>query len=155
MCTSNWCHNQLPCNEQINTTTTTIPSSQNQWIWLKPRTNSEFDIPIGCRILRYDRGKILVKDDDNRESWVTPDQVIHKHMSATLLIDDNYISISTFRITYQQMIFMFPFILFLLFFIPYDAQWTPPDLQTNAHHVNWWCGWHDYAWRSTGTFHTT
>lgn len=58
---------------------------QNQWIWLKSRTSTEFDIPIGCRILRYDRGKILVRDDDNRESWVSPDQVYISHISQPKL----------------------------------------------------------------------
>lgn len=30
---------------------------------------------MGCQILRFDRGKALVRNDDGDESWIKPDQV--------------------------------------------------------------------------------
>lgn len=36
---------------------------------------AEFTVPMGCQILRFDRGKALVRNDDGDESWIKPDQV--------------------------------------------------------------------------------
>lgn len=35
----------------------------------------EFTVPMGCQILRFDRGKALVRNDDGDETWIKPDQV--------------------------------------------------------------------------------
>lgn len=48
---------------------------KGQWVWIKPQKNSEFATPIGCQILRFDRGKALIRNDEGDESWIKPDQV--------------------------------------------------------------------------------
>lgn len=49
---------------------------KGQWVWIKPQKNSEFATPIGCQIVRFDRGKALIRNDEDEESWIKPDQVI-------------------------------------------------------------------------------
>ncbi|XP_059618501.1 unconventional myosin-VIIa-like isoform X2 [Phlebotomus argentipes] len=59
------------------------------WVWIKPPSNGEFDIPIGCKIVRTDRGKTLVCDDDDQESWVNSDQVLKgMHLSSQKGVED-------------------------------------------------------------------
>lgn len=48
---------------------------KGQWVWIKPPKVSEFATPIGCQIIRFDRGKVLIRNDDGHESWIKPDQV--------------------------------------------------------------------------------
>lgn len=48
---------------------------QGQWVWIKPQKNSEFATPCGCQIIRFDRGKALIRNDDGEETWIKPDQV--------------------------------------------------------------------------------
>lgn len=48
---------------------------KGQWVWIKPPKVSEFATPIGCQIIRFDRGKVLIRNDDGDESWIKPDQV--------------------------------------------------------------------------------
>lgn len=48
---------------------------KGQWVWIKPPKMSEFATPIGCQIIRFDRGKVLIRNDDGDESWIKPDQV--------------------------------------------------------------------------------
>lgn len=51
---------------------------KGQWVWIKPPKVSEFATPIGCQIIRFDRGKVLIRNDDGDESWIKPDQVSKK-----------------------------------------------------------------------------
>lgn len=53
---------------------------KGQWVWIKPQKNSEFALPIGCQIVRFDRGKALIRNDEDEESWIKPDQVIYKRL---------------------------------------------------------------------------
>lgn len=48
---------------------------KGQWVWIKPQKNSEFATPSGCQIIRFDRGKALIRNDDGEEAWIKPDQV--------------------------------------------------------------------------------
>lgn len=52
-----------------------VHSTKGQWVWIKPQRNAEFATPIGCQIVRFDRGKALIRNDDDEESWIKPEQV--------------------------------------------------------------------------------
>lgn len=64
-------------------------SLQGEWVWLNPITAGEFSIPIGCRVLRTDKGKTLICDDEEKESWVTSDQILKPmHLTSQRGVDD-------------------------------------------------------------------
>ncbi|KAK7597849.1 hypothetical protein V9T40_010074 [Parthenolecanium corni] len=46
------------------------------YIWIEPITGREFDVAIGARVVSTEGKRILVKDDDGREIWLTPERRI-------------------------------------------------------------------------------
>uniref|UniRef100_A0A1L8E5D6 Putative myosin class v heavy chain n=1 Tax=Nyssomyia neivai TaxID=330878 RepID=A0A1L8E5D6_9DIPT len=57
-------------------------SQHSDWVWVKPSASGEFKIPIGCKIVKTDRGRTLVCDDDGQEEWIPSDFVL-KGMHST------------------------------------------------------------------------
>jgi hypothetical protein len=53
-----------------------LPSVQGEWVWVKPTTQD--DLPFAGKVLRTDKDRTLVMDDDNREVWVSKSQVNHE-----------------------------------------------------------------------------
>lgn len=49
---------------------------KGQWVWIKPSKNSEFATAIGCQIVRFERGKVLIRNDEEEENWIKTDQVV-------------------------------------------------------------------------------
>lgn len=46
------------------------------WIWVKPLLSKEpQEIPFAAKILSGDKDKLLVADDEGRESWISKNQV--------------------------------------------------------------------------------
>ncbi|XP_055711139.1 unconventional myosin-VIIa-like isoform X2 [Phlebotomus papatasi] len=62
---------------------------QGDWVWIKPPSNGEFDIPTGCKIVRTDRGRTLVCDDNDHEYWIPSDQVLKgMHLTSQRGVED-------------------------------------------------------------------
>lgn len=57
---------------------------QGEWIWIKPQIIDEFAIPIGCQIVKFDRGLILVRNSDGHEKWITTDHVSKSYLRNIL-----------------------------------------------------------------------
>ncbi|KOC63304.1 Unconventional myosin-VIIb, partial [Habropoda laboriosa] len=55
---------------------------QGDYIWIEPISGREFDVAIGARVISAEGRRIQVKDDDNKEQWLTPERRI-KAMHAT------------------------------------------------------------------------
>lgn len=53
------------------------------------QANGEFDVPTGCQVLRTDKGKILVRDDEKTEAWIAQEQVIkNMHLTSQRGVED-------------------------------------------------------------------
>lgn len=52
------------------------------YIWIEPISGREFDVAIGARVISAEGKRILIKDDDGKEVWLTPERKI-KAMHAT------------------------------------------------------------------------
>ncbi|GLG96071.1 Myosin-VIIa [Gryllus bimaculatus] len=63
--------------------------TSSNFLWVKPTTNDEFDVPIGVRVVSSDSKKMLVKDDDGKEFVVKPDAVLKAmHTSSIEGVED-------------------------------------------------------------------
>lgn len=63
--------------------------ARGQWVWIKPQKNSEFATPIGCQIIKFDRGKALVRFNEKEECWIKPDQIIKSmHITSVYGVED-------------------------------------------------------------------
>ncbi|XP_046401684.1 myosin-VIIa isoform X2 [Ischnura elegans] len=56
--------------------------TRGDYIWIEPVTGQEFDVAIGARVISAEGRRIQVKDDDEKEQWLTPERRI-KAMHAT------------------------------------------------------------------------
>uniref|UniRef100_A0A348G641 Myosin VIIa n=1 Tax=Odontomachus monticola TaxID=613454 RepID=A0A348G641_ODOMO len=56
--------------------------TRGDYIWIEPISGREFDVAIGARVISAEGRRIQVKDDDNKEQWLTPERRI-KAMHAT------------------------------------------------------------------------
>ncbi|XP_075211513.1 unconventional myosin-VIIa ck [Lycorma delicatula] len=56
--------------------------TRGDYIWIEPVSGREFDVAIGARVVSAEGKRILVKDDDGKEVWLTPERRI-KAMHAT------------------------------------------------------------------------
>ncbi|XP_051159362.1 myosin-VIIa [Leptopilina boulardi] len=56
--------------------------TRGDYIWIEPISGREFDVAIGARVVSAEGRRIQVKDDDNKEQWLTPERRI-KAMHAT------------------------------------------------------------------------
>lgn len=62
---------------------------QGEYIWVKPVTNGEFDIPVAGKILSIDSKRIKVKGDDNDESYISHQQVLKiMHITSVKGVED-------------------------------------------------------------------
>lgn len=65
---------------------------QGEWVWVKPATKDIYELPFAGKVLRTDKEKSLVLDDDDKEVWVANSQVSNKRsgmgQSITRLIAD-------------------------------------------------------------------
>lgn len=50
--------------------------TRGDYIWIEPISGREFDVAIGARVSSTEGKRILVKDDDDREIWLTPERRI-------------------------------------------------------------------------------
>ncbi|KAF5288574.1 hypothetical protein FQA39_LY15353 [Lamprigera yunnana] len=59
------------------------------YIWVKPSSNDPYDVPIGGKILSADSKRVLIKNDDGKEIFISVQQ-IHKAMHSTSImgVDD-------------------------------------------------------------------
>ncbi|XP_055683305.1 unconventional myosin-VIIa-like isoform X4 [Lutzomyia longipalpis] len=57
-------------------------NQHSDWVWVKPSSSGEFKIPVGCKVVKTDRGRTLVCDDDGQEYWIPSDQIL-KGMHST------------------------------------------------------------------------
>ena len=64
-------------NNNMNHFSTNFPlsSKQSEWVWVKPSTKEIYDLPFAAKILRTDKEKSLILDDDDQEVWITNNQV--------------------------------------------------------------------------------
>ncbi|BES88965.1 Myosin-VIIa [Nesidiocoris tenuis] len=56
--------------------------TRGDYIWIEPISGREFDVAIGARVISAEGKRILIKDDDGKEVWLTPERKI-KAMHAT------------------------------------------------------------------------
>lgn len=43
---------------------------QGDYVWIKNNLKSEFDVPVGCKIVNIDKKKIQIRDDDGTVSII-------------------------------------------------------------------------------------
>ncbi|KAG5883060.1 hypothetical protein JTB14_010448 [Gonioctena quinquepunctata] len=59
------------------------------YIWAKPSTNGEFDIPIGGKIIAFESTRIKIIDDDGNETYISNRQVLKSmHISSVKGVED-------------------------------------------------------------------
>ncbi|XP_023014143.2 myosin-VIIa [Leptinotarsa decemlineata] len=59
------------------------------YIWAKPLMESEFNIPIGGKIVAIESTRIKIQDDDNRQSYISNRQILKKmHISSIKGVED-------------------------------------------------------------------
>lgn len=51
-------------------------------MWVAPTNQGEFDVPFAAKIMKLDKNRILILDDDGMETWISP-KVVVKAMHAT------------------------------------------------------------------------
>ncbi|CAH1276800.1 unnamed protein product [Diabrotica balteata] len=60
-----------------------------EYIWAKPVTNGEFDIPIGGKIVGVEASRVRILDDDGKESYISNQQVLQSmHVSSIKGVED-------------------------------------------------------------------
>ncbi|XP_050309593.1 myosin-VIIa-like [Anthonomus grandis grandis] len=52
------------------------------YVWVKPITNGEFDVPIGAKIISIEPKRVKILDDDENQEYVSHQQLL-KHMHVT------------------------------------------------------------------------
>lgn len=58
-------------------------------VWIKPREEHEFSVPIGCQVIRSERNKTLVRDDDGKEFWIPEKDILRTmHITSQKDVDD-------------------------------------------------------------------
>lgn len=55
---------------------------QGEWVWVKPATKDVYDLPFAAKILRTDKEKSLVLNDDGQEIWISNQQVSNFRWNA-------------------------------------------------------------------------
>lgn len=61
--------------------------AQGEWVWVKSPSQ---DVYAG-KIVRTDKEKTLILDDDNQEQWISNNQVIHRLLLyGVFQIDNNF-----------------------------------------------------------------
>lgn len=55
-------------------------------MWVRPHTQNEFDTLVAGKIVRLDRNKVLLMNDEGRENWVSPEEIV-KSVHVTSLQD--------------------------------------------------------------------
>ncbi|VEN33458.1 unnamed protein product, partial [Callosobruchus maculatus] len=59
------------------------------YIWAKQLSTSEFDIPIGGRIVAVESGRVKIQDDDGKEMYISNQQVLkNMHVSSIKGVED-------------------------------------------------------------------
>ncbi|XP_051155446.1 myosin-VIIa-like [Leptopilina boulardi] len=66
-----------------------IPYIVGDYVWIKNNLKSEFDVPVGCKIVNIDKKKIQIRDDDGTLEWIKEDQMIKlMHSTSISGVDD-------------------------------------------------------------------
>lgn len=59
-----------------------LSNIQGEWVWVKPATKDVYDLPFAAKILRTDKEKSLVLNDDGQEIWISNQQVSNLRWNA-------------------------------------------------------------------------
>ncbi|CRL00551.1 CLUMA_CG013811, isoform B [Clunio marinus] len=61
----------------------------NEWVWVKPATKDVDDVPFAGKIIRTDKDKSLVVNDEGVEIWIFNKQILKSmHTTLTDTVDD-------------------------------------------------------------------
>lgn len=74
---------------------------QGEWVWVKPVTKDIYELPFAGKVLRTDKEKSLVLNDDDKEVWVANSQVSNKR-SGNRPIDNVFCSRSLSRCIHRR-----------------------------------------------------
>lgn len=66
---------------------------QGEYVWVRPPLEQindvEFAVPVAARILRTEKARVLVCDDDNQQYWVTNGDIVKVvHLTSLTDVDD-------------------------------------------------------------------
>ncbi|XP_059488702.1 myosin-VIIa-like isoform X2 [Neocloeon triangulifer] len=62
---------------------------QGEWVWIKPATPGEFEVPIGARIVSNDKNKLTIKDDEEKTRTVSVDAIVKTmHQTSVQGVED-------------------------------------------------------------------
>lgn len=65
-------------------------SNQGEWVWVKPSTKDFYDLPFAGKILRTDKEKSLILNDDDQEVWISTNQVFDSLLLTVGFPLDNF-----------------------------------------------------------------
>lgn len=60
---------------------------------MSPSNAGEFDVPFAAKIMKLDRSRILILDDDGKETWISSKDIIKNIHSTSFHHVDDMISL--------------------------------------------------------------
>lgn len=63
--------------------------NQGDWVWVSPSTSGEFDVPYAGKIIKLDRNRILLMNDNGQETWIKAADIMKAiHATSFKYVED-------------------------------------------------------------------